>query len=106
MRPVDRPTRKPRPRPLLEPRRTCKFGSAAPAGNSGRRRKALFMENLTTIFIGVTAVAVLLQAGQPLRICLSLPKTRPRPQGLAPEAKTQALPHHYSAPPSSTTHPP
>jgi methyl-accepting chemotaxis protein len=50
------------------------------------------MENLTTIFIGVTAVAVLLQAGLLLGMYLAMRKTTTRLESLAEEVKTKALP--------------
>ncbi|MCU1300884.1 MAG: hypothetical protein JWQ87_1168 [Candidatus Sulfotelmatobacter sp.] len=55
------------------------------------------MENLTTIFIGVTAVAVLLQAGLLLGMYLAMRKTSTRLESLAEEVKTKALPAIDSA---------
>src|ERR1700691_1621597 len=50
------------------------------------------MENLTTIFIGVTALAVLLQAGLLLGMYLAMRKTSTRLESLAEEVKIKALP--------------
>jgi len=55
------------------------------------------MENLATIFIGVTAVAVLLQAGLLLGMYLAMRKTSTRLESLAEEVKTKALPTIDSA---------
>lgn len=50
------------------------------------------MENLTTIFIGVTALAVILQAGLLFGMYLAMRKTTTRLESLAAEVKTKALP--------------
>jgi tetrahydromethanopterin S-methyltransferase subunit F len=55
------------------------------------------MENLTTIFIGVTALAVLLQAGLLLGMFLALRKTSAKVELLADEVKTKILPTIDSA---------
>jgi hypothetical protein len=55
------------------------------------------MENLTTIFIGVTALAVILQAGLLLGMYLAMRKTSTRLESLAEEVKTKALPTIDSA---------
>jgi len=55
------------------------------------------MENLTTIFIGVTAVAVLLQACAMFGMYLSMRKTSTRLESIAEEVKTKALPTIDSA---------
>jgi methyl-accepting chemotaxis protein len=55
------------------------------------------MENLTTIFIGVTALAVLLQAGLLLGMYLAMRKTTTRLESLADEVKVKALPAIDSA---------
>jgi hypothetical protein len=55
------------------------------------------MENLTTIFIGVTALAVILQAGLLLGMYLAMRKTSIRLESLAEEVKTKALPTIDSA---------
>jgi tetrahydromethanopterin S-methyltransferase subunit F len=55
------------------------------------------MENLTTIFIGVTALAVILQAGLLLGMYLAMRKTTTRLESLADEVKIKALPAIDSA---------
>jgi tetrahydromethanopterin S-methyltransferase subunit F len=55
------------------------------------------MENLTTIFIGVTALAVMLQAGLLLGMYLAMRKTTTRLESLADEVKIKALPAIDSA---------
>src|SRR5258708_28590402 len=55
------------------------------------------MENLTTIFIGVTALAVILQAGLLLGMYLAMRKTTTRLESLADEVKVKALPAIDSA---------
>ena len=55
------------------------------------------MDNLTTIFIAVTAVAVILQAGLLLGMYLAMRKTSTRLESLAEEVKTKALPAIDSA---------
>src|SRR5712672_2728508 len=55
------------------------------------------MDNLTTIFIAVTAVAVILQAGLLLGMYLAMRKTSTRLESLAEEVKTKALPTIDSA---------
>ena len=55
------------------------------------------METLTTIFIVVTALAVVLQAGLLLGMFLAMRKTNARVQSLAEEVKTKALPTLDSA---------
>ena len=55
------------------------------------------MENLTTIFIGVTALAVILQAGLLLGMYLAMRKTSSRLESLAEEVRTKALPAIDSA---------
>ena len=55
------------------------------------------MENLTTIFIAVTAGAVVLQACLLLAMYLAMRKTSTRLESLAEEVKTKALPTIDSA---------
>ena len=55
------------------------------------------MDNLTTIFIAVTAAAVVLQAGLLLGMYLAMRKTSIRLESLADEVKTKALPALDSA---------
>ncbi len=55
------------------------------------------MENLTTIFIAVTAGAVILQACLLLAMYLAMRKTSTRLESLAEEVKTKALPTIDSA---------
>jgi hypothetical protein len=55
------------------------------------------MDNLTPIFIAVTAAAVILQAGLLLGMYLAMRKTSTRLESLAEEVKTKALPTIDSA---------
>ena len=55
------------------------------------------MDNLTPIFIAVTAGAVILQAGLLLGMYLAMRKTSTRLESLAEEVKTKALPAIDSA---------
>ena len=55
------------------------------------------MDNLTPIFIAVTAGAVILQAGLLLGMYLAMRKTSTRLESLAEEVKTKALPTIDSA---------
>ena len=50
------------------------------------------MENLTTWFIGITGLAVLLQAGVLLMMYLSMRKSSARMEAIATEVKTKAIP--------------
>jgi len=50
------------------------------------------MDNLTTIFIAITGVAVILQAGLLAAMYLAMRKTSSRLESLAEEVKTKALP--------------
>jgi hypothetical protein len=74
---------------------------AAPIGVTGAAQDSSgydnFMENLTTMFIAVTAGAVVLQAGLLLGMYLAMRKTSTRLESLADEVKTKALPALDSA---------
>ena len=50
------------------------------------------MENLTPLFIALTGIAVLLQAGVLIAIFVVLKKTSAKLEALADEVKTKALP--------------
>src|SRR5258708_16393844 len=90
MKPVVRLIRK-RPRKRFRPR-VCKRQRLAIPGSDGQARRGMYMDNLPPIFVALTGLAVLLQAGVLIAMYVTMRKTSARVESVVSEVKTRVLP--------------
>jgi hypothetical protein len=76
---------------MVAHRRTCKF-AASPQRRIERRRKAENSMDYLPIFVGVTAAAVVIQAGILVALFVAVKKSTSRMEALATEVKTKVMP--------------
>jgi hypothetical protein len=76
---------------MVAHRRTCKF-AASPQRRIERRGKAENSMDYLPIFVGVTAAAVVIQAGILVALFVAVKKSTSRMEALATEVKTKVMP--------------